>query len=216
MRNTPNKRKDAKIGGMIGLNKKWDRILGYLIRDTQMNKLVVISGASSGGKSTLLSELSNHGYTVVPEAGREIVKEQLAINGDITPWQNARAFEEMIVARSTAAYHQAKAMQAVLGQVIFFDRSFLEIVSYYQTLKTKESSKYNHLIDELRYYKTIFMAPPWKEIFCQDDERKHSFEDAVREYDRLMEFYPKCGYSIIELPKVSVKERVKFILSNLT
>jgi len=180
-----------------------------------MNKLVIISGMSSGGKSTLVAELNNNGYTVIPEAGREIVKEQIAIKGNITPWQNARAFEEMIVERSTAAYHRAKAMPDRLGQVIFFDRSFLEIVSHYQTVKTKDLNKYNHLIEELKFHNVIFMAPPWKEIFCQDDERKNTFENAVKEYDQLMKFYPQCGYDILELPKVSVKERVQFVLSSI-
>lgn len=46
-----------------------------------MNKFVVISGYSGGGKSILLTELSREGYKVVPEVARGIVKEQLAING---------------------------------------------------------------------------------------------------------------------------------------
>jgi predicted ATPase len=31
-----------------------------------MNKLIVISGCSSGGKSTLLAELQQSGYSVIP------------------------------------------------------------------------------------------------------------------------------------------------------
>lgn len=180
-----------------------------------MNKLVVISGCSSGGKSTLLTELSINGYSVVPEVGREIVKEQLAIHGNITPWQNPVQFCEILIERSIAAYHQAKALLHVKEQVIFFDRSFLEGVSYYQTLECEDSKKYDHFVDELRYYSTIFMAPPWQEIFCQDDERKHSFEESVNEYERLMKAYPQYGYSITELPKTNIKERADFILSSI-
>lgn len=50
-----------------------------------MNRFIVISGCSSGGKSTLLSELKGRGYTIVSEVGREIVQEQLAKGGHITP-----------------------------------------------------------------------------------------------------------------------------------
>jgi ABC-type lipoprotein export system ATPase subunit len=49
------------------------------------NNYVVISGCSGGGKSTLLSELVNRGYSVVLEPGRQIVKEQTAIGGDALP-----------------------------------------------------------------------------------------------------------------------------------
>jgi predicted ATPase len=54
------------------------------------NKLIIISGCSGGGKSTLLSELTSIGYSVIPEIGREIVKEQVRTNGIITPWDNPK------------------------------------------------------------------------------------------------------------------------------
>jgi predicted ATPase len=186
-----------------------------MIKSTEINKLVVISGCSGGGKSTLLSELGSNGYTVVAEVGREIVKEQLAVNGNITPWQNHKEFCEMLIARSIKAYKQAKETAIAKEHVIFFDRSFLEGVSYYQSLQIQDANKYDHYIEELRYYPTIFMAPPWKDIFRQDEERKQSFEDAVDEYRRLLKAYPEYGYRIIELPKASVKERVQFLLSSI-
>ncbi len=178
----------------------------------QMNRLVLISGCSSGGKSTLLSELKSREYTTVSEVGREIVKEQLAAGSDVTPWQKPIEFCELLIERSIAAYKLAQGMTGAKGQVIFFDRSFLEGVGYFQSLNIH---RYDHFIDELRYYPTIFIAPPWKEIFCQDEERKHTFEDAVADYERDLKFYSDCGYSIAELPKASVEERIEFMLSIL-
>ena len=169
-----------------------------------MKKLVVLSGCSGGGKSTLLSELSYQGYVVREEVCREIIKEY----GDLDPLARG----EMIITRSIATYHQAEKMKAVKDDIIFFDRSFLEVVSYFQSI---DIHKYDYLINELRFYHSIFLTPPWNEIFSQDDERKHSFQDAVKEYDQIIKFYPKHGYNIIELPKVSVKERAEYILSIL-
>jgi predicted ATPase len=143
------------------------------------NKLVVISGCSGAGKSTLISELKNSDYSVISEIGREVVKEQLEINGNMTPWQNPKAFCEIAIERSIIAY------------------------------------KYDNLIHDLRFYPTVLMTPPWKEIFSKDDERKHSFEDAVKEYERLLVFYIQYGYRIIEISKVSAKERSEFVISNL-
>lgn len=57
------------------------------------------------------------------------------------------------------------------------------------------------------------MTPPWPEIFCHDAERKHPFAAAVEEYDRLMEFYQRCSYQLIEIPEVSIEKRVQIILS---
>lgn len=175
-----------------------------------MNKLVVISGCSGGGKSTLLSELGDQGYATIGEVGRQLVKEQLAANSGITPWEKPELFCELLIIKSIEAYHQAKKMKAAKDKVIFLDRSFLEGINYYQSV---EIHKYDHFIDELRFYSTVFMAPPWKEIYVQDDARRHSFDDGVKEYNQLLKFYPQCGYHIVEIPKTSVKERVKFILS---
>jgi predicted ATPase len=38
----------------------------------EMNRFVVISGCSGGGKSTLLAELGRRGHAVVEEPGRRI------------------------------------------------------------------------------------------------------------------------------------------------
>jgi predicted ATPase len=180
-----------------------------------VNRLIVISGCSSGGKSTILSEFKNSGYSVVPEVGREIVKEQLEANTGITPWQEPKKFCELLIARSIEAYNAVRKIPFVKGEAIFFDRSFLEGISYFQTLKIKEAHKYDPIINELRFDPTIFMAPPWEELFSHDKERQHSFNEAVAEYKRLLKFYPRQGYSIIEIPKDSVKERVEWILKHV-
>jgi predicted ATPase len=56
------------------------------------NGRYLITGCSGGGKSSLIDALSVYGYTVVPEAGRLIVQEQLAIGGKILPWLDMTSF----------------------------------------------------------------------------------------------------------------------------
>ena len=176
------------------------------------NKLIVISGCSGGGKSTLLTELSNHGYTVMSEVGRELVKEYTLLNSSALPWKEPTRFCELLVEKSIERYHEATHYESVKDDVIFFDRCFLEGISYFQTINIH---KYDHIVSELRYYPAIFMAPPWEEIFCEDSERKNSFENAVAEYDRLLEYYVKYGYELIILPKVSVTERYQFMIDKI-
>lgn len=176
-----------------------------------MNKLVVITGCSGGGKSTLVAKLEAQGYTTIPEVGRELVKEQLAING-VTPWDNPQDFCELLIDRSIAAYKKANNMPTAKDNIIFFDRCFLEGIAYYQTLKI---DKYDYAIHELRYYPVIFIVPPWQEIYREDEERKHSFNDAVAAYNRDLTFYVQSGYQLIEIPKVNVKERVQFIIQQI-
>ncbi|WP_410012764.1 AAA family ATPase [Sodalis sp. C49] len=44
-----------------------------------MNRLIVISGCSGGGKSTLLAELKRRGYTVVEEPGRHGIRSDCCV-----------------------------------------------------------------------------------------------------------------------------------------
>lgn len=184
------------------------------MRDEQ-NKLIIISGCSGGGKSTLITELNKMGYAVVHEAARKILREQLAINENRTPYQNPSAFCRLLIDRTIEDFYQAKSMANVLEKLIFFDRSYLEGVRYYKTLNTINTNKYDYLINDLRYFDTVYMAPPWEEIFCQDEERQHSFKKSVDDYQKIVSFYLKCGYKTIELPKVDVSSRVQFMLSSI-
>jgi predicted ATPase len=179
------------------------------------NKLVVISGCSGGGKSTLITELSKMGYTVVHEVATKILREQRTVNGDITPGQNPDAFCEQLMLRSVEDFHRAKTMENVLAKVIFFDRSYLEGIRYYKMLNTIATNKYDHLINDFRYFDTVYIAPPWEEIFCEDEERRHSYKKSVDDYGRVISFYLKCGYQTIELPKVDVRSRAQFMLSSI-
>jgi predicted ATPase len=66
-----------------------------------------------------------------------------------------------------------------------------------------------------RYHHRVFLAPPWPEIYVTDPERRHSFDAAVAEYERLLDVYPSLGYEVTVLPKVSVPERADFVLKTL-
>ena len=62
-----------------------------------------------------------------------------------------------------------------------------------------------------RYNAKIFMLPPWPKIYKSDSERKHSFEDAVKEYEELLIKYKNFGYEVIHVPKMEVEKRINFI-----
>jgi predicted ATPase len=73
-----------------------------------VDRFVVISGCSGGGKSTLLEELAARGYAVVEEPGRRIVQEELAGNGAALPWVDAAAFARRAIAVALADREAAR------------------------------------------------------------------------------------------------------------
>lgn len=180
-----------------------------------MNKLIVISGCSGGGKSTLLAELEKLGFAVIPEVATDILREQIASGGYITPWKNPEQFCHLMVERSVEAYHSAKRLKADKG-VVFLDRGILDGVRYFKILEQNEPDKYDHLLRDLRYYSEVFITPPWNEIYVCNDERKHSFETAARDYEGLLSFYKEYEYQIKIIPKSNLEERAQFVVSAIS
>jgi len=174
-----------------------------------VNRFVVISGCSSGGKSTLVAELGRRGYAVVEEPGRRIVKDELARSGLALPWVDATAFLRRAVAMALADRESAIASEGW----VFFDRGLIDAAAGLQH-RTGEPVL-EKLGRSYRYHRRVFLAPPWPEIYRQDAERRHGLDAAIDEYSRLLDVYPSLGYELSILPKASVAQRVDFVLGLL-
>lgn len=173
--------------------------------------LVVISGCSGGGKSSLMQELATRGYRVFAEPGRQIVKEQNYIGGDAIPSKNARQFVELCVSR--AIHHMILASETTAH--VFFDRSLVDNINGLQQMTGGAPPHLVTALEKFRYARKVFMTPPWPELFRNDAERTHSYDIALAEYATLVPAYERLGHEVVELPKVSVKDRVDFILRKL-
>jgi len=173
------------------------------------DRLVVISGCSSAGKSTLLAELGRRDHAVVEEPGRRIVREELKAKGSALPWVDATAFARRAVAMSLAD----RAAVAGRGGWVFFDRGLIDAAAALQHL-TGEAALLP-LRRSHRYHHRVFLAPPWPEIYVTDTERRHDFATALPEYRRLLETYPSLEYEVVILPKTGVRERADFVLGKL-
>lgn len=174
-----------------------------------MSNRVVISGCSGGGKTSLLEKLARRGFRTVPEPGRRIVREEMSGAGKALPWVDMTAFARRAL---ELAAQDLAGVQEIAGWV-FFDRGLIDAAvamsAATETLLTE------HLKQHPTYHETVFLVPPWPEIYVQDAERPHSFEEAVSEYARLRAAYPSLGYRVVELPKVSVEARAGLVLSTL-
>ena len=173
--------------------------------------LVVISGCSGGGKSSLLRELAARGYRVFTEPGRQIVKEQNFIGGPAIPGKNPRKFAELCISRGIHNMILAASTRAH----VFFDRSIVDNINGLQWMPGGAPRHFHRALELFRYAEKVFMTPPWPELFRNDPERTHSLDDAIAEYRTLIPAYQRLGHKVIILPKVSVKERVDFILQKL-
>jgi predicted ATPase len=168
----------------------------------------LISGCSSGGKSTLLTELGRRGYATINEPGRRIVKEELLGDGRALPWVDEIAFAQLAI---TLALTDLAEASHIAGWV-FFDRGLIDAAAALQHLKGEPASV---TVGRYRFHPRVFLAPPWPKIYVTDPERHHGCDAAVAEYQRLFEVYCSLGYEVTILPKVAVSERADFVLDRL-
>jgi predicted ATPase len=174
-----------------------------------MNRRVLISGCSGGGKSTLLAELAARGFSVVEEPGRRIIRRELETNGNALPWIDMAAFARRAIEMAMEDHAVASSRPGWT----FFDRGLVDAVAALRHATGEPLQE--DLIAANRYHERVFLAPPWPEIYGTDPERRHGFDDAVAEYDRLATLLPVIGYEIVMLPNVSVRDRVDFVLKHL-
>ena len=176
-------------------------------------KRIVISGGPGAGKTTLLEELRRRGYACSPEVARQIIQEQVHTGGDALPWSNREQYSRLMLAHSVTAWEEGSKD----SQTIFFDRGIPDTLCYVRLVGLPSSLEEEALrmSQQYRYWRRVFLAPPWRQIYETDAERKQDFGEAVRTYTVMAQTYRGCGYEVVVLPKVSVAERAEFIFDQI-
>jgi len=171
----------------------------------------VITGGPGVGKTTLINALADNGYRCIPEVAREIIKHQQQNGENALPWKNKIAYSELMLKKSIEDYKEL----AEVNEIIFFDRGIPDTLAYNQLIHIEtDNGLYEQALD-CRYNPVIFLLPPWEEIYHADDQRKQDFQEAVETYHIMKKTYFDLGYSVVEVPKVSIMERVDFIIRNI-
>lgn len=172
------------------------------------SRFIVVTGGPGGGKTTLINALGQLGLATAPEAGRAIICEQSAIGGPALPWADTRLFFEMIMSWDMRSYREAQAT----GGPVFFDRGIADMAGGYALLGLGVPAHVRAAIATFRYHPVVFLAPPWREIYITDTERKQSFAEAERTCEAMAAAYTEAGYGLIRLPLVPLAERLRFVL----
>jgi len=171
----------------------------------------ILTGGPGAGKTTVLEALKVRGFLGVDEAARQILKEQKAIGGDATHDGDQVKYRDLMLERSVAAFNAVEERAAP----VFFDRGIPELLGYGEPAGAPTPTHVAQAIARYRYSRTVFVFPAWEAIYCHDEERKHTFRHAVEVYQSVNAVYRQCGYAPVEVPCVSVAERVQFILARV-
>ncbi|AGB83253.1 putative ATPase [Serratia sp. FGI94] len=175
------------------------------------NQRIILTGGPGSGKSTLIDALSQRGYACSTEAGRAIIQEQVATGGNALPWEDRQAFAERMLSREICAWQRAGSAETAY----FFDRGIPDVAGYLTLCQLPVPAHLERAIAHFRYAERVFIAPPWREIYAQDTERRQSFAEAEMTYWIMRATYQQYGYRLLELPRAPLEERVSFMLATL-
>lgn len=168
----------------------------------------VITGASGGGKSTLIAALAAKGCATQREIGREIVRAQIAAGGGALPWADRHAFCDLLLHRSLAAYDS----WADHPGPVFFDRSFADALGYGALIGRPPTAAIWAAARSRPLAQPVFVCPLWPEIYAADAERRHDLAFAQADLAATLDAYRALGCRLLETPRAPVEERVAFVL----
>lgn len=167
----------------------------------------VLTGGPGAGKTTLLEALRSRGLACVPETGRRIIQTQRKIGGRALPWSDPAHFAELELGMGLAAWCEADASRTTI-----FDRGLVDPMGFLSVCGLEAPTHFLEAARAYRYNTTVFIAPPWEEIYARDAERKQSFDLAEATHDAMVRVYQEAGYRLVPLPLASIEERVAFVL----
>lgn len=143
--------------------------------------------------------------------GRQVIREQVAAGGTALPWGDERAFAEAMWPREVAAHGQALAS----GAVMVLDRGVPDVAGFLRVSGLAVPPHIHAAARATRYNPRVFLAPFWAAIYGQDEERKQSPAVAAATEVVMRATYADYGYTLVELPRASVADRVAFVRERL-
>lgn len=167
----------------------------------------IITGGPGSGKSTLIEGLRSRGYRCYSEVSRQLIRQQRMVTDGVLPWENMPAFARLAFDAMIGQYEDALRSCGVC----FFDRGIPDIFGYLEAAGHPVPQYYLDRHAGCRYHRTVFVLPPWQEIFVNDSERPQSYHESVALYRALRTVYERLGYELCELPKTTVDERIGFL-----
>jgi predicted ATPase len=166
----------------------------------------VLTGGPGVGKTTVLRRLATLGELTVEENARAVIRDEAAAGGAGVPWRDNDRFVALTTERDLADF-DARAAET---RRVFFDRGLMDM---YGANGAIPSPALVEAIRTRRYNPTVFVFPPWREIYTTDAERKQNWAEAEATFERVMQTMPALGYRPLVVPIGTAEDRAAFVVA---
>ena len=170
---------------------------------------IVITGAPGAGKTTLLLALQARGHTIAGDTARTIIQDRRSRG--LSPRPEPHAFAQETLQMDIANFDR----HAATPGHVFFERGVLDALCGLDRVTPLSDGELSVWLSKYQYCPRVFVLPPWNAIYVTDAERDHTFEHAESVNTIVQEWYRRCGYQVVEVPKLTVAERCTYVLEAL-
>lgn len=169
-----------------------------------MAHYVALVGAPSTGKTAILKELEKRGYSVIKEASRQFVEKQRKIGGGLLPDVDRDGFQRALLKMQVMQMKEKEH-----ENIVFCDTSISCGIAYYHADNLSAPVELWEAARSHQYELVLLIAPlPFYE---EDGLRIESKEKAALLQEKIREVNTELGNTIIEVPFMSVADRVDFV-----
>ncbi|WP_340199060.1 AAA family ATPase [Ascidiimonas sp. W6] len=171
---------------------------------------IVITGGPGTGKTSIITSLESKGYTCMPEISRQITLEAREQGIDQLFLEDPMLFSNKLLEGRKKQFLETSRLNAT---AVFLDRGLPDVLAYMDYIGDVYPQEFVETC-RIHRYDQVFLLPPWKEIYTEDNERYESFEQATLIYKALKETYLSFNYELIEVPIGKLENRIDFIMNS--
>lgn len=180
------------------------------------SRLVVITGGSGSGKTSLVAYLGSLGYPTVSEAAIEVIEDlnqRLGVPGQLR-WREEHPLEfQRLVTKRQMLLEDACLVPA--GTVAFCDRGRPDALAYARLYGFELDAEIQTLVKSQRYIAVFLLSTLSRFVERPATGRSSNYERSVRVHDLLKDAYCEMGYTPVMVPELPILERGEVVLAAL-
>ena len=172
-------------------------------------KKILITGGPGSGKTSIIDELEKKNFNCEHEIVRSLTIEGKKKGNDQAFLSDPLKFTKKLL---DLRINQFNIIQE--NEIKFYDRGVHDTLAYLKFIKVNIGDDLINKCMKIKY-NMVFVLPPWKKIYQQDDCRYESFEESIKIFNEIIKIYEYFEMNTIILKQGTIDYRVDKILSHI-